>query len=131
MISMENIGFIVAGLTIIGLLRVLFAFRELRAELLDQRARLNSAACRIEILTSKIALADSHERRLRDLEARTAVSDRAASFASYDEATRLVQQGARTAQLTKTCGLSSGEAQLVSALWDKREGDKLRVAGAA
>ncbi|NNF50985.1 MAG: DUF2802 domain-containing protein [Gammaproteobacteria bacterium] len=119
MLSMESVGFFVAGLSIIGLLRVLFAFRELRGELHDQRLLLNSTRCKMEILQSRIALGDSHERRLRDLESRADVGDRAAQHASYDDATRLVQKGAASGQLARSCGLSRGEAQLVHALWSK------------
>lgn len=119
MLSMESVGFFVAGLSIIGLLRVLFAFRELRGELHDQRLLINSNRCKIEILKTQVALTDSHERRLRDLESRADVADQAAKQASYDDATRLVQKGAESAQLARSCGLSRGEAQLVRALWSK------------
>lgn len=122
MLSMESIGFVFAGLTIIGLLRVLFAFRELRAELHDQRLALISAGRSLEALQRQVTGSVTHEQRLRDLEARAEVSQRAAQHASYEDATRLVQQGAVSAQLSKSCGLSRGEAQLVRALWSKNAG---------
>lgn len=117
MLDMTSFGFVLAGLTIIGLLRVLFAFRELRAELFSQRQALNEAACRMEQLSTAAALARAHEHRIADLETRTEVADRAARRASYEEAARLVKSGARLTQLSSTCGLSRGEAQLVSAMW--------------
>lgn len=128
MLDMTSIGFVLAGFTILGLLRVLFAFRELRAELYDQRQALNEAACRMELLSTAAALARAHEHRIADLETRTEVADRAARHASYEEAARMVQGGARVTQLSSTCGLSRGEAQLVSALWGQpTEKDRVDV----
>lgn len=128
MLNMESVGFFVAGMSIIGLLRVLFAFREIRRELHDQRLLLNSNRCQIEILKTRLALVEGHERRLRDLESRALVADRAAQHASYDDATRLARQGAASAQLAQACGLSRGEAQLVRSLWSSEQAQAARDA---
>lgn len=119
--EIATLGFITAGMTIIGLFRVLFAFREIRTELHDQRKALIAAESRLEVLTAYAEGGRTHEKRIRDLEARFDVIGRTASVASYDEAARMVMRGAGEAQLASSCGLSQGEAQLVKALWGAEE----------
>ena len=65
------------------------------------------------------------------METRLEFIDRKAGVAGYDEAARLVRQGAGEAQLASSCGLSQGEAQLVKALWGtdvKTEGKMAEMA---
>lgn len=115
--DMATLGFITAGMTIIGLLRVLFAFREIRSEMHGQRLELIEANNQIGILTSSLARGSSFGRRILDLEMRAQVDDRTAKVASYEEAARMVQRGVSQGELTTSCGLSRGEAQLVKTLW--------------
>lgn len=126
--NMATTGFLVAGLTIIGLLRVLFAFRELRAELLRQARELARVSETLEALSAGAALACAHDARLADLESRINVTDRAAREASFDEAARLVAEGITGEKLAARCGLSRGEAALASALWSRQADEAAKTA---
>ena len=115
--NMATAGFITAGLAVLALLRLLVAFRELRAELLKQRAELAGA---LERITDNEAALERVTDALPDLAGllhRIEQAEKRALTPRYEEAARLARGGAADGSLATRCGLSRGEAHLVRALW--------------
>lgn len=115
--SMGTVGFITAGLAIMALVRLLAVFRELRAELLVQRERMAALTARIDVNEQTLSELKHDMPDLSCLLQRIEQAEKRAVNPRYEEAARLARGGANDGGLAARCGLSRGEARLVSAMW--------------
>ncbi|MGB5211088.1 MAG: DUF2802 domain-containing protein [Gammaproteobacteria bacterium] len=114
--KLSTLGFITSGLAALALWRLLDTFRELRQEVLRQRQQLLDMAATTAAAVAAAEQAAAVMPEFRRLAQRVEQSEKRARAPRYDEAVRLLKNGANEGELSKACGLSRGEADLMRSL---------------